>query len=136
MIQDLVGSRTPQKMDFVGYRTPQKMDFVGYRTPQKMDFVGYRTPQKIGTSTHRTGISFCGVLSENTNFQDNSVKMDTTWFKVSSVVFYICVLFYGSLVQRHCPLNFIEPGSMQLCDMCHIFLCNADAMQGYVCAVM
>ncbi len=80
--QDSTERRTPQTMDFVGSRTPQKTDFVGSRTPQKMDFVGSRTPQENGTSTHRIGILFCGVLSENTNFQDNSIKMDTTWVKV------------------------------------------------------
>ena len=64
------------------------MDFVGYRTPQKINFARFRT-QKFGTFTHWIGILFCGVLSENTNYQDTYNKMDTTCFKVSSVVLYM-----------------------------------------------
>ena len=70
-------------MDFMGSRTPQKMDFVGSRTPQKTDFMGFRTPQKIGPFYVSDRNLFCGVLFENTNFQDNSIRMDTTWFNVS-----------------------------------------------------
>ncbi len=55
--------------------------------------------------------------------------------KVSSGVF-VFISFYGSLVQRHCPPNFIEPVNMQYCDMCLFFLCNANAMQSHVRAVM
>ncbi len=74
------------------------MDFVRHRTPQKINFARFRTPQKIGTSPHWTEILFCGVLSENTTFQDNSIKMDTTWFKVSSIVLCMCfvLLLFGA----------------------------------------
>ncbi len=51
---------------------------------------------------------FCGVLFENTNYQDNHLKWTPLGLKVSSIVF-VYILFYGSLVQRHCELNFIEP---------------------------
>ncbi len=54
---------------------------------------------------------FCDALFENTNYQDNHLKWTPLGLKVSSVVF-VYILFYGSLVQRQWPLNFMKPGNM------------------------
>ncbi len=77
------------RMDFVGFRTLhglhgiQDLAWTSWDSGPRMDFVGYRTSHGLhgiqdsaenGTSTRQTGILFCGVLSENTNFRDNSIK--------------------------------------------------------------
>ncbi len=69
----------PPDEDFVGSRTLWDRGLCGIQ-----DFVGFRTSWDLGLNrkkdplTHRIGILFCGVLLENTNFQDKFYNMDTT----------------------------------------------------------
>ncbi len=77
----------------MGFRTSWDSGLRGIQ-----DFAGSRTSWDLGLgrgldhSTHRIGILFCGVLFENTNFQDNSIKWTPLGLRLVGSVF-ICVYF-------------------------------------------
>ncbi len=83
-IPDLVENRLRKIQD---YKLCKIQDFVEDKLCKTQDFLEDNTlqdtglPQKIGTFTPRTGILLCAVLFENTDYQDNYLKMDTTGVK-------------------------------------------------------
>ncbi len=103
---------------FVGFRTSWDSGLRGIQ-----DFAGSRTSWDRGPNrkrdplTHLIRILFCGVLSENTNFQDkNSIKWTELGLRLVDSVLYVCFISW-LFHEKTLPRNFTEPSNMQFCDI-------------------